>query len=148
MIGAGGLLRAYENPQNDLFALPTTQVPVKLDSATTMGFVGVCPAAAPIRAYDVTAVEADLASREGVDSLYQAIGGRRVSALLANAGRGLGHAFLDQDFARARHVIDTNITGTVYLIHKVGNDMRRRDAGRILITGSIAGFIPGSFQAV
>jgi hypothetical protein len=45
-------------------------------------------------------------------------------------------------------VIDTNITGTVYLIHKVGNDMRRRNAGRILITGSIAGFIPGSFQAV
>jgi short-subunit dehydrogenase len=26
--------------------------------------------------------------------------------------------------------------------------MRRRNAGRILITGSIAGFIPGSFQAV
>jgi short-subunit dehydrogenase len=26
--------------------------------------------------------------------------------------------------------------------------MRRRNSGRILITGSIAGFIPGSFQAV
>jgi len=38
--------------------------------------------------------------------------------------------------------------GTVELIHKVGNDMRRRNAGRILITGSIAGFTPGSFQAV
>jgi uncharacterized protein len=33
------------------------------------------------------------------------------------------------------------VTGTVYLIHKVGNDMRRRNSGRILITGSIAGFI-------
>jgi short-subunit dehydrogenase len=74
--------------------------------------------------------------------------GRPVDALLANAGRGLGRAFLDQDFRRIRHVIDTNVTGTVYLIHKVGNDMRRRNAGRILITGSIAGFIPGSFQAV
>ena len=40
------------------------------------------------------------------------------------------------------------MTGTVYLIHKVGNDMRRKNAGRILITGSIAGFMPGSFQAV
>jgi short-subunit dehydrogenase len=67
---------------------------------------------------------------------------------LANAGRGLGHAFLDQDFGRLRAVIDTNITGTVYLLHKIGNDMRRRNAGRILITGSIAGFTPGSFQAV
>jgi hypothetical protein len=28
--------------------------------------------------------------------------GRPVDALLANAGRGLGHAFLDQDFAQAR----------------------------------------------
>ena len=44
-------------------------------------------------------------------------------------GVGLGRAFLDQDFGRIRHVIDTNITGTVYLIHKIGNDMRRRNAG-------------------
>jgi short-subunit dehydrogenase len=96
----------------------------------------------------VEAVEADLATVEGVDALYAAIKGRKVDALLANAGRGLGHAFLDQDFGKARRVIDTNVTGTVYLIHKVGNDMRRLDAGRILITGSIAGFTPGSFQAV
>jgi uncharacterized protein len=48
-------------------------------------------------------------------------------------------------FAKARQVMDTNITGTVYLIHKIGNDMRRRNAGRILIAGSIAGFIPSSF---
>jgi short-subunit dehydrogenase len=96
----------------------------------------------------VEAIEADLATVEGVDALYAAIKGRKVDALLANAGRGLGHAFLDQDFGKARRVIDTNVTGTVYLIHKVGNDMRRHDAGRILITGSIAGFTPGSFQAV
>jgi short-subunit dehydrogenase len=96
----------------------------------------------------VDAVHADLATMEGVDRLYAAMKGRPVDALLANAGRGLGHAFLDQDFGKVRAVIDTNITGTVYLIHKVGNDMRRRNSGRILITGSIAGFIPGSFQAV
>jgi len=83
-----------------------------------------------------------------VDKLYAAASGRQVDALLANAGRGLGHAFLDQQFEKARQVIDTNITGTIYLIHKLGNDMRRRNSGRILITGSIAGFTPGSFQAV
>jgi short-subunit dehydrogenase len=94
------------------------------------------------------AIQADLATIEGVDKLYAAAKGRQVDALLANAGRGLGHAFLDQDFGKARRVVDTNITGTIYLIHKVGNDMRRRNAGKILITGSIAGFIPGSFQAV
>src|SRR5919206_559189 len=96
----------------------------------------------------VEAVEADLATLEGVDKLYAAVKGRSVDALLANAGHGLGHAFLDQNFADVRHVIDTNVTGTLYLIHKVGRDMRARGKGRILITGSVGGFVPGSFQAV
>jgi short-subunit dehydrogenase len=96
----------------------------------------------------VEAVQADLSTIEGVDKLYNAAKGRNVDVLMANAGRGLGRAFLDQDWEKARKVIDTNITGTAYLIHKIGNDMRRRNAGRILITGSIAGFTPGSFQAV
>jgi uncharacterized protein len=98
----------------------------------------------------VTAVQTDLATTEGVDKLYAAIRAeyRPVDALLANAGEGLGDGFLDQDFDKARHVIDKNITGTLYLIQKVGRDMRHRGDGRILITGSIAGFMPGSFQAV
>lgn len=96
----------------------------------------------------VEALQADLATIEGVDKLYAATKERQVDALLANAGRGLGHGFLDQDFGKARRVVDTNVTGTIYLVHKVGNDMRRRNAGKILITGSIAGFTPGSFQAV
>src|SRR5436309_3186677 len=90
---------------------------------------------------NVDAVQADLSTTEGVDRLIEAAAGRPVDALLANAGRGLGGAFLDQDFKRARFVLDTNVTGAIYLIHKVGNEMRRRNAGKILITGSIAGFI-------
>jgi uncharacterized protein len=96
----------------------------------------------------VEAVEADLATAEGIDRLYAALAGRPVSALLANAGRGLGKAFLDQDFSEVHRVVDTNVTGTIHLIHKVGNDMRMRGIGRILITSSISGFMPGTFQAV
>src|ERR671925_1871141 len=96
----------------------------------------------------VEAVEADLATLDGVDRLYAAAHGRPVEALLANAGHGLGHGFLDQDFNATRHVIDTNITGTLYLIQQVGKDMRARGRGRILITGSVAGFMPSTFQAV
>lgn len=96
----------------------------------------------------VETVQADLATLEGVDRLCAAVKGRPVDALLANAGHGLGHGFLDQDFKEARHVIDTNITGTLYLIQKVGRGMRDRKQGRILITGSIAGFMPGTYQAV
>lgn len=97
---------------------------------------------------EVTAVQADLATREGVDKFYDAANGRPVDALLANAGHGLGGSFLDQEFDDVKHVIDTNVTGTVYLIQKVGNDMRSRGQGQILITGSIAGYTPGTYNAV
>ncbi|HEU4484120.1 MAG TPA: SDR family NAD(P)-dependent oxidoreductase [Povalibacter sp.] len=96
----------------------------------------------------VTAVEADLSTLEGVDRLCEAAEGLQIDALFANAGHGLGHAFLDQQFEDIVHVVDTNITGTLYLLHRVGNRMRARGEGKILITGSIAGFMPGSFQAV
>jgi uncharacterized protein len=107
-------------------------------------------AAASFRALGATveAVEADLATLDGVDRLCQAVAGRPVEAILANAGRGLGKGFLDQDFADIRHVVDTNITGTIYLLHRLGADMRARGSGKILITGSIAGFMPGTYQAV
>ncbi|WP_313535251.1 SDR family NAD(P)-dependent oxidoreductase [Sphingomonas sp.] len=97
---------------------------------------------------DVQSVETDLSTIEGVDRLLSAAGGRRVDLLCANAGHGLGGGFLDQDVAEWRHVIDTNITGTAYLLQKVLRQMRDAGEGKVLITGSIAGWIPGSFQAV
>ena len=96
----------------------------------------------------VETIEVDLATKDGVHQLVTLIGSRRVDALLANAGHGLGQAFLDQELDEIEHVIDTNITGTVHLIHHIGRSMRTRGQGRILITGSIAGYMPGSFHAV
>ncbi len=96
----------------------------------------------------VSSVQADLATQEGVARLVEKIRGRPVDALIANAGHGLGKAFLDQSLQDIVHVIDTNITGTLALLHQIGNDMRNRGVGRILIVGSIAGFMPGTFQAV
>jgi len=97
---------------------------------------------------DIEAVQVDLATPQGIAALHAATRGRPVVALCANAGQGLGNAFLDQDFQSVIKVIDTNITGTLALIYRIGREMRSRNAGRILITGSIAGFMPGSFQAV
>ena len=96
----------------------------------------------------VATLESDLSTIDGVDRLLNAASGRRVDLLCANAGHGLGHAFLDQDVADWRHVIDTNITGTLYLLQKMLKPMVARDDGKVLVTGSIASFIPGSFQAV
>lgn len=95
----------------------------------------------------VRALEADLSGPDGVAALVDVLD-RPVDLLLANAGRGLGHAFLDQEVADIRRVIDTNVTGTVLLVHAIGRKMKARGSGRILLTGSIAGFIPGSYQAV
>lgn len=96
----------------------------------------------------VETVHADLATPDGLKSLMDAIGDRPVDGLLANAGHGLGDAFLDQQWKDIAHVIHTNVTGTTWLIHQIGQRMRARNAGRILVTGSIAGHIPGSFQLV
>ena len=99
---------------------------------------------------EVQAVQADLSTRDGVHQLIEAIRatGRPVDALAANAGIGLGHAFLDQKLEDAQKVVDTNISGTIHLIHHVGADMRTAGRGRILITSSVASMIPGTFQAV
>ena len=98
----------------------------------------------------VESLMVDLATPDGVDALCARIKqlGRPVDALFANAGRGLGKAFLDQDFDDIERVLDTNITGTIYLLHQVVGEMRRQGWGKVLITGSIAGLMPGTYQAV
>ncbi|WP_334163656.1 SDR family NAD(P)-dependent oxidoreductase [Phenylobacterium sp.] len=93
-------------------------------------------------------LQVDLATLDGVDRLVGLVAGRPVDALLANAGHGLGHAFLEQPVEDWRHVIDTNVTGTIYLVQRLAPAMVERGRGRILFTGSIAGLMPGAFQAV
>lgn len=96
----------------------------------------------------IETLEVDLSTLDGVDRLLDAAGGRPIDLLCANAGHGLGRGFLDQPVNEWRHVIDTNITGTLYLLQKVLKPMAERNAGKVLVTGSIAGFMPGTFQAV
>ena len=97
-------------------------------------------------AASVETVEADLATKEGIDKLMDAIGSRNVDVLMANAGAGEGGKFLDTEWGEVKHTIDTNVTGTVSLIHRVGRAMRDRNAGRILVTGSIVADMPGPFN--
>ena len=97
---------------------------------------------------EVRSIEADLSTIQGVDQLLDAAEGRQINLLCANAGRGLGHAFLDQRVEDWHRVVDTNIVGTSYLLQRVLSQMVARNAGKVLVTGSIAGYIPGAFQAV
>jgi uncharacterized protein len=100
------------------------------------------------RDIEVMPVEADLSTRGGVDEMLHQLNGRQIDVLCANAGVGTGGAFLQQDFSNWEHSVNTNITGTIYLLQEVLKQMVQRGEGKVLVTGSIAGYIPGSFNAV
>ncbi|MDB6085608.1 MAG: oxidoreductase [Gammaproteobacteria bacterium] len=96
----------------------------------------------------VIPVQCNLSTPAGGTELVSQIEstGRPVDVLLANAGHRVGGAFLDQDTAEALEVAHANVDGTLYLLHRVGRQMRQRGRGRILITGSPAGLLPGTFS--
>ncbi len=96
----------------------------------------------------VESLEVDLSTLEGVDQLLGFTTERQIDVLMANAGHGLGKSFLEQNFVDILHVINTNITGTLYLLQRVAASMVMQGTGRILVTGSIVGFQPGPFHAV
>jgi short-subunit dehydrogenase len=95
----------------------------------------------------IVAVQADLATYEGVERVYAAIleTGRPVDAIALNAGRGIGGDFTrETDLADELNVIDVNVTST----KRVLPDMVARDEGQVLFTSSIASTMPGTYQAV
>jgi short-subunit dehydrogenase len=93
---------------------------------------------------------ADLATSEGVTSLYEAISrlGRPVDVLCVNAGIGLGGAFAETDLDRELEMIDLNVRGAVQLTKLVLKDMLPRGSGKLLFTSSIAATMPDPFEAV
>ncbi|HEX9178928.1 MAG TPA: hypothetical protein VF859_00920, partial [Burkholderiales bacterium] len=57
--GMWGIVRTYNTNRNDLFKLPTSQVPVRIANGNQFNQRGACPNAAPVRTYDITAVLAN-----------------------------------------------------------------------------------------
>jgi uncharacterized protein len=98
----------------------------------------------------VEAVQADLATPEGVEELARAIegAGRPVDALLMNAGVGVGGRFLETDLDAELRMIALNATSLVHLSKRVLPAMVSRGAGRVLITASIASTSPAPYLAV
>jgi short-subunit dehydrogenase len=96
----------------------------------------------------VHSVEVDLSTDHGVGQLLSALGDRPVDVLVANAGQGHGGAFVDQAPESWKRTVGTNVIGTLSLVQSVLRRMLERGQGRILVTGSVAGYVPGSFNAV
>jgi uncharacterized protein len=98
----------------------------------------------------VQVVQANLALKQGVDTLVDAIraSGRPLDAIAINAGVGQGGPFIETDWEDELNIINLNIIGTAHLAKHVAQDMVARGAGKILFTSSIAALMPGTFQAV
>jgi short-subunit dehydrogenase len=99
---------------------------------------------------DVTPVQADLSTYEGVEQLYTETQrlGRPVEALALNAGVGSGGEFTDTDLRKELDVIAVNVTSTVHLAKRIIPEMVDRGRGKVLITSSIAATQPGPYEAV
>lgn len=95
----------------------------------------------------VETITADLSTTKGVAALVAQVGEREVDVLCANAGHGLSQGFLDQDLVDVCKLIGINVVGTLDLVQQIRRPMRARGKGRILLTGSLAGLLPGAYQA-
>ncbi|MDF2978469.1 MAG: putative short chain dehydrogenase [Actinomycetospora sp.] len=96
---------------------------------------------------EVVAVQADLATEDGVRRLYDALP-RPVDAAALNAGVGQGGTFLDAPVADQLRLIDLNVRGTTHLAYLLLSDMTARGRGGLLLTSSIASTMPGPGQPV
>ena len=100
---------------------------------------------------NVETVQADLATYDGVEMLYDKIKATRrpVEAIAINAGVGVGGDFArETDLKDELNLINLNVVSSVHLAKRVVKDMVNRGQGRILFTSSIAALMPGAFEAV
>ena len=98
----------------------------------------------------VKEVSADLATREGVDQLWDEVMalGRPVDVACINAGVGVGGLFWETDLDEEWNMVQLNCAGTMHLAKHVVKHMVELNAGKILFTASIAGEMVAPREAV
>lgn len=74
--------------------------------------------------------------------------GITVKVLVNDAGQGVYGKFVETDIQRELNIIQLNIGATVVLTKLFLKDMVKRNSGKILNVASIAGKVPGPYQAV
>ena len=111
---------------------------------------GIERAAAELRSQGatVTAVQADLATYDGVEELAGRVtAGPAPDALAVNAGVGNSGSFLDGALADHLNLVALNVTGAVHLAHRLLPAMVAKGEGKVLFTSSIAGVMPGPYES-
>src|SRR5947209_10954757 len=101
--------------------------------------------------FAVQTVQSDLATYDGVEKLWNEVQqvGRPVDAIAINAGIGAyGDFARESDLDQELKLIQLNVASVVHLAKRVLRDMVQRNAGRVLITSSVAAVMPGPLSAV
>lgn len=99
---------------------------------------------------EVLEVQADLATREGVRSLWNQVKslGKTLDVACINAGVGVGGLFAETDLEDELNMVELNCAGTVQLSKYVVQQMLGQGEGKILFTASIAGEMVAPREAV
>jgi len=97
----------------------------------------------------VWAVQSHLATADGVEELLTAVEdvGRPVDVLCLNAGVGNAGPFIETSLEDDLRLIALNVAAPVNLAKQLLPDMVDRGQGRVLVTASVAGVMPGPWCA-
>jgi short-subunit dehydrogenase len=96
----------------------------------------------------VDVLAADLGTREGLQTVVDAVDNRVVDIVVNNAGAGWIGSFVDAPAARQLEIVDVNCRAVVGLTRAVLPGMIARRHGRIVPIASVAGFLPGPRASV
>jgi len=95
----------------------------------------------------VQTIAKDLSKMDEAKALTQEVM-QRVDVLVNDAGQGVYGLFKDNDLERELDIIHLNICATVILTKHFAKQMAGRGEGKVLNLGSVAGKLPGPWQAV
>jgi short-subunit dehydrogenase len=95
----------------------------------------------------VTTIAKDLSDMEQAKALCNEVT-TQVDVLVNDAGQGIYGLFKDNDLERELGIIHLNICATVILTKHFVQQMAARGEGKVLNLGSVAGKLPGPWQAV
>lgn len=99
---------------------------------------------------NVVPVAKDLFQRQAPFDLYEEISNKGITldVLVNNAGQGLYGRFVETDIQRELDLLQLNIGACIILTKLFLRDAVARQRGKILNVSSIAGKVPGPYQAV
>lgn len=93
----------------------------------------------------VKTISLDLSKVENCKSLYKQV--PEIDILINNAGFGVAGKFIETDLDKEISMIETNVIAVHTLMKLYLPQMQQKNAGIILNTASIAGFMPGPLMS-